>query len=137
MIHALMSDQTLVLILVLLLIAAAADFVTGAVAALLTKGDGFLGTALQLAYLPEFATSHLLRKVFPLAGAAILASVLRYFLDRFPEADQTVAAGLNVAIATAWGLAIAGTVAYVAASLSSIAGNVQAAGARDKGAPEP
>lgn len=115
---AVVHDQALQLIMLLALLAALLDLLTGVIAAA-RKGE------LTPAKIADFVGSHILMRVIPIAAVAAFASILSAALVTFAVDEQSAfLAGIAVA---AWGAAWAAIAAYLAETLGSLGVNVPTA----------
>lgn len=113
MIQAIVTDQALQSIVLLTLIAALADFVTGVLAAIRTH-------TLSADQIAAFVSSHLLGRALPIILVASLASLLSAAVGGMADAPPVLAG----AIAAAWAAAWAAVIAYVLETLASLQGNL-------------
>lgn len=115
---AVIHDQALQLILLLALLAALLDLLTGVMAAVRTH-------ELSLDRVAGFVGSHILMRVVPIAAIAAFASVLSAALVTF-AVDERSGFLEGIAVA-AWGAAWAAIAAYLAETLGSLGVNVPTA----------
>lgn len=121
---AVIADQALQLILLLALLAALLDLLTGVIAAARAH-------ELSADRIAAFVGSHVLMRVVPIAAVSAFASVLSAALATLAAGGQT--ALLEGLAAASWAAAWAAIAAYLAESLGSLGVNVPAAVRGPKG----
>lgn len=115
---AVIADQALQLVVLLTLLAALLDLVTGVLAAVREH-------RLSLDMIAGFIGNHILMRVIPTVALASFASVLSAALATYAATEQT--AMLSGVAAAAWAAAWAACAAYVAECLDSYGVNLRVA----------
>ena len=117
----LLRDETLQLALLLSLLLALGDWISGTLAAV--RAGTF-----DVAHLADWLRNHLVLRVFPIVALAILAAAISATLAGFPDADATLRTTMGASAGAAWAASLAALLSYGAETLQSLAVNLHAVG---------